>query len=201
MTESVRHQWFHSMHRCCSVHYVVTALTGLGSKSSEQHEEIGSSRCERDRDDMTKIIEWFTQHEPFDMNVSDPRSLSTGITETSDDGINFIHKELYDIIFTNAKIKRSIKINTLISLYNNVNVGKSKNLTVSPTIQFTRLVAVAQRDEKIFRNLLGELTAEQTSLFNEGVMRKPDKLQLRRAPISNDEPPEPDELLNFIRCK
>ena len=126
MTERVRHQWVHSMHRCSSVHYAMTVLTGLGTKSSEQHEKIGSSKCERDRDDMTNIIEWFTQHEPFDMNVSSLRSLSTGITATSDDGINChlaeevgfsIHQELDNIIFTDAKIKRSAKIETLASLY------------------------------------------------------------------------------------
>ena len=65
MTESVRNQWVHSMHRCSAIQAAVTILTGLGTRSSEQHEEMGKSRRERDNSDMNKILTCF-----LSMNLS-----------------------------------------------------------------------------------------------------------------------------------
>ena len=85
MTESVRHQWVHSMHRCSAAHTTRTILTDLGTKSSEQHEEMGHSRIKRDHEDTAMLVDWFSQDDPFDVNVSGIRSLSTGITATKED--------------------------------------------------------------------------------------------------------------------
>ena len=54
MRESVRNQWAHSMHRCSAIHTTVTTLTGLVSRSSEQHEEMGKSRRDHDHAAMKK---------------------------------------------------------------------------------------------------------------------------------------------------
>ena len=69
MTDSVRHLWIHSMHRCMSVHNAMTTLTGRRTRSSEQHVDLGESRCRRDYVDMLKIRSWLDQHEPFDENI------------------------------------------------------------------------------------------------------------------------------------
>ena len=125
MTDSVRHQWVHSMHRCASVHNAMTILTELGTHTSEQHAELGSSRCQRDNEDMTKVFDWFDQHEPFDENVHGLRSLSTGVT--ADDTINCdsaeeigfrMQEKLNNINVAEAKIKRSEQVKPLAFLYN-----------------------------------------------------------------------------------
>ena len=189
MTDSVRHQWVHSMHRCASVHNAMNVLTGLGTKTNEQHIELSSSRCKRDYDDMAKLSVWFCQHEPFDENVPGLRSLSTGIMATDEDQVNCdlaekidlnIHQKLDNIIVADGKIKRNDRIQTLASLYNKVG-KKHKEINVNPVNLFTRLIAVAQRDKDISTYFKYELTAEPTSLFKEGLMRKPDKPQLRGA--------------------
>ena len=74
------------MHRCASVHNAMTIVTDLGTKTSEQHAELGSSRCQRDSKDMMKVSELLDQHELSDENVSGLSSLSTGVT--ADDTIN-----------------------------------------------------------------------------------------------------------------
>ena len=189
MTESVRHQWVHSMHRCSSIHHAMTVLTNLATKSSEQHEELGNSRCKRDHDDVAKVVEWFNQHDPFDPCISGLRSLSTGITAMAADGINChiaeevgenIQKKLDGVVFPDAKIKRSEKVRTLATLYGSVAIGKDDKIALHPTVLFTRLVAIAQREEDVSKFFKFELSPEPASLFKNGSMRKADKSQLRK---------------------
>ena len=151
MTESVRHQWVHSLHRCSAIHTAMTIVTNLGTKSSEQHEEMGNSRLKRDHADMKKVVNWFTQHDPFDDNVSVLRSLSTGIIAKIEDGINChkaenvgkeIQESIDDIKYADVKIMRTSKVKTLATLYSNIKVGQQK-VTVQPMILFTRLVVMA----------------------------------------------------------
>ena len=47
-TESVRHHLVQSMHCCSCVYYAMTVFIGRGTRSREQNEEIGKSRCKRD---------------------------------------------------------------------------------------------------------------------------------------------------------
>jgi hypothetical protein len=48
LSESVRHQWIFSMHKCAGVHDAMTNMTKLKSSTSEQHVDLGASRCKRD---------------------------------------------------------------------------------------------------------------------------------------------------------
>ncbi len=49
--------------------------------TSEQHVELGTSRSTRDYEDLTKIQDWFDQHEPFNLNDLNLHSLSSGLLE------------------------------------------------------------------------------------------------------------------------
>ena len=40
-------------------------MTETARLSSEQHVELGSSRCNRDLDDLTKVYSWFQQFNPY----------------------------------------------------------------------------------------------------------------------------------------
>jgi len=64
------------MHRCAEVHEAMTTMTEVRMKASEQHIELGRSRCNCDFQDLLKIQEWFDQHEPFDLKEVKLRSLS-----------------------------------------------------------------------------------------------------------------------------
>ena len=76
------------MHKCAGVHDAMTTMTEVKTKASEQHIELGRSRCKRDFQDLLKIQEWFDQHEPFDLKEVKLCSLSSGLTTALGDGIN-----------------------------------------------------------------------------------------------------------------
>ena len=81
ITESVRLQCILSMHKCVGIHETMTMMTDIKTKASEQHIELGISRCKRDFQDLLKIQKWFDQHEPFDVKEVKLRSLSSGLTQ------------------------------------------------------------------------------------------------------------------------
>ena len=112
MTESVRLQWVCSLHKCAAVHDAMTTTTNLKHMTSDQHIELSSSRCKHDFEDLSTVQKWFDQHEPFNVNERRLRSLSSGLTATSDN-VNChltelgsrIQHELDNLSVTEAKIK------------------------------------------------------------------------------------------------
>ena len=161
------------------VHSAMTILTGLCRNTCEQHAEFGSSRCQRDNENMTKVFEWFDQHE----NVPGLRSLlSTGVT--ADDTINCdsaneigfrMHEKLNNINVAEAKINRSEQLKSLVFLYNKIKIGTKKEIIIDPTALFSRLIVIVQREDNVSAFVQYELTVEPTALFKDGLMRKPNK--------------------------
>ena len=72
----------------------MSSVTGLSHRTSEQHVEMSSSRCQRDVQDLQKIFKWFCQHDPFDVHETQLKSLSTGLTDTTNDGINCVNAQV-----------------------------------------------------------------------------------------------------------
>ena len=90
MTESVRQEWVYSMHACASIHDAMTSLTGKKHTTSHQHVEFGTARREHDMRDMSKILDWFHVHDPFDRKLPQLRSLASGLAASDGDGINCV---------------------------------------------------------------------------------------------------------------
>ncbi len=106
-----------AVHRIC-----MTTITNFKHRTSKQHIELGASRSKRDFYDLTKIRDWFHQHEPFNLNKKRLRSLSSGLATFNGDGVNSdkteqigakIHEQLNQINFTEATIKRSHQVRSL----------------------------------------------------------------------------------------
>ncbi|XP_065901877.1 uncharacterized protein [Dysidea avara] len=180
ITESVCLQWILSMHKCAGVHEAMTTMTNMKTNASEQHIALGRSRCKRDFQDLLKIQECFDQHEPFDLNEVKLRSLSSGLTTTAGDGINpdkaeevglNIHVQLDGLNVAEASIKRTGHIKALADLKPAVQVDQQK-LSINPTILFSRLIAIVQREEDMRPYFDFELTAFRTLLFKDNFMRK-----------------------------
>ena len=55
------------------------------------------------------------------------------------------------------------------------------------TILFSRLVAIAQKEDDVEQQFAFELTPEPTELFKDGMMRKPQKATLRKHLLSKCE--------------
>ena len=143
------------------------------------------ARRTRDDADFKKLYSWLLLRNPFCLADKRLKSLSTGIigsekvTCDSADNIGAeIHKKLDNMAMKDAKIKKSDMLVGLASKVNEVNV-QSKNVMINPTVLFTRLSALAGREENIEKYFDFELTTYPMSLFKDGMMRKPDKASLR----------------------
>jgi hypothetical protein len=174
------------MHKCAEIHDAMTTLTERGLMSSEQHIELGTSRSNRDFHDLTKIKEWFDEHDPFDMSDGKLRSLSSALTACIGDGINCddtecvganLQKQLDNASIAKASIKRSEQVKTLDVLMPGFKVDREK-VVINPTILFTRLIAIVQREDNMSCYFEYELTTIPTSLFKDNAMRKNTKAQL-----------------------
>ena len=85
---------------------------------------------------------------------------------------------LDNVPMKDAKIKRKDHVTCLNSKANAVKIGE-KMVTVNPTLLFTRLSALAGREENVASYFEYELTPFPMSLFKDGLMRKLDKASLR----------------------
>ena len=196
VTETVRLQWIYSLHKCAGIHDAMTRATNLQHRTSEQHMELGTSRSKRDQEDLAKIQSWFCQYEPFHHNQPKLCSLSSGLTASEDDGVNCdqtervgakIHKQLSNVRVTDASIKRSDQVRSLDYLQPGIQVEKKK-VNINPTMLFSRLIAIVQREEDMASFFEYELTAIPTSLFKDYCLRKTDKAQLAKSLKNSVEP-------------
>ena len=190
MNESVRHMWVLTLNYSASIHDAMTNLTGIVTKSSEQHIDLRASRRKQDNEHGLKFTAWLQERNPFSFQDENLHSLSTGvISMTSKDSVNCeeaeelglkIQTELDNISLSSATIKRKNQIKPLSSLLNTIKIDDAK-VYISTTVLFTRLAAVAKREENEEKYFDYELTTEPMSLFKNSLMRSPDKPSLRKA--------------------
>ena len=153
------------------------------------------TRRKRDNDDLRKIYAWFNRHNTFDSNNS-LRSLPSDLTATENDNINCddvesvgenVHAGLDNVCVENAKIQRKDQVKTLEYLRPGVKID-STNVHINPLILFTHLSAILQRETDSVDNFDYNLTPQPTSLFKEGIMRKPKKAVFRNLLLDKGEP-------------
>ena len=183
MNESVRHTWVLTLNYSASMHDVMTNLTGIVTKSSEYYTDLRASRRKQDEEHGLKFTASLQERNPFGFEDENLYSLSTGIIfMTSKDSVNSeyaeelglkIQKELDNVSLSTATIKRKNQIKTLASLLNTVKVDEVQ-VHVSTTVLFTRLAAIAKREENE-KNFDYELATEAMSLFKNNLMRSLDK--------------------------
>ena len=96
-----------------------------------------------------------------------------------------IHKTLDNVNLTDAKIKEKDQLCSLDILTKSVQVSEKSQVYVSPTVLFTRLAAIAQR-ENVEQYFAFELTNQPQALFKDGLMRKPDMSSLRKVILPDE---------------
>jgi hypothetical protein len=79
MNESQRSTWILAMPSCASINDAMNDLTGTGFITSEQHRESGPSRMDRDKKDITAMLSFLKERDPFDDNPN-LRNIETGVT-------------------------------------------------------------------------------------------------------------------------
>ena len=91
-----------------------------------------------------------------------------------------IQRQLDNVCAIEASIKRREQVRSLDHLYPGVKIDKKK-VTINPTLLFSRLIAIVQREEDMVPFFDYELTTIPTTLFKDNAMRKTEKAQLARA--------------------
>ena len=64
---------------CAAIHDAILALTGKHYVTSKHYVEFGEARRQHDMRDMSKCIDWFRSHDPFNGNVPQVCSLASGL--------------------------------------------------------------------------------------------------------------------------
>ena len=82
-------------------------------------------------------------------------------------------------------------------MYPGIQIDKDK-VHINPTLLFSRLIAIVQREEDMAPYFDYELTAIPTSLFKDYAMHKTAKVQLAKALMSNVQPSECNTQLNYV---
>ena len=196
--ENVRNLWTMSIGFSATVHESMTKLSGVYTGSSDQNIDMGMNRRGKDSDDCQKFFDWIEVRNPFNMIDDNLHSLSTGVVSVKgkdkvncDDAENIgaiIQKKLDDTTFTEAKIKKKDLLVPLDSLTNSPLDADSKDaVSVNPTLLFTRLAAIAEREENVEQYFDYELNHQALSLFKNGLMRKPDKAALRKSLLPDED--------------
>ena len=206
MNEDVRHLWVLSLSDSAIIHQAMTDVFGLTVKSSEQHVEMGMTRCSRDYADCKVFLEWLKKRNPFSYEDQHLHSLSLGLVSDGQDGINcdraeeigqMIQEKMDNTPILECKIKRKDQIQPIIALQNRIKIDKA-SVDVNPNMLFTRLIAIAQREKEDSKEFFAyELTQEPMSLFKKGLMRKPDKPSLRKAIMKDDDALVRDQLPSY----
>ena len=121
--------------------------------------ELGSTRCNRDVGrDMNTILKWLAQHNPFDIQRPELRSLSSGLTASDGDGVNcdevkevgffkLLQGKLDDVKYHEASIKRTETVRTLIHLTKGIKIDQ-ETVHVEPLILFSSRMQSFSKDAK-----------------------------------------------------
>ena len=180
MSESLRHMWVLSLNHCAAIPQAMTQLSGVTYKSNEQHIELGSTRRSQNYKDCQKFLSWLQQQNPFSFEDEHLHSLSSRLfSKTSIDQVNCeeaeelgfnIHKQLDSLQFISATVRRKDQLHALDSLCNSVKI-EGKAVSINQTLLFTRLTAIAQREEEgIEQYFTHEMTTEPLVLFKHRLM-------------------------------
>ena len=196
MQEGTRHLWTFSLNHLASTNNAMKLLAGSSVKRSELHIDLGPSIFTQDDTDWNRFKDWLTTRNPFTFEDSNIHSLSTGfISIARKDEINYDNSEriraniqagMDGKSFIEVRFKRKDQAKPLDWHQNKVTIDEVK-VYINSTALFMRLATVAKREENKESFFYYEMTNEPMSLFENMMMRKPDKPSLRKALVTDEE--------------
>ena len=196
MQEVTRYLWASSLHHLASINNSMELLAGSSVKRSKEHIDLGPSRLTQDCNDWKRFKDWLTARNLFTFEDSILHSLSTWfISIAGEDEINCNDPRKIDAniqagidgkSFTEIRFKQNDQGKSLDWYQNTVTIDEVKLYTNS-TALFTRLAAVAKREENEESYFYYEMTNKPMSLFKNMMTRKPDKPSLCKALVTDEE--------------
>ena len=128
-------------------------------------------------------MKWLAQHNPFDIQSPELRSLSSGLTASDGDGVNcdeveevvsLLQGKLDDVKYHEASIKRTEKVRTLIHLTKGIKIDQ-ETVHVEPLILFSSRMQSFSKDAKTEHLTSSMSSLRSHHLCSNTVMRKPTK--------------------------
>ena len=159
-------------------------LTNMTVKKNDQHIDVTETRRKQDSVDNQIFKTWLKERNPFEFTDFNLHSLSSGLVSVAGKhkvncdnaeqlGLT-IHEKLNGSSLATANIKHQDCFNSLATLCNTVKVDE-KQVFVDPIVVFTRLTAIAQREDDVEKYFMYEMSQLSPSMFEEALMRKADK--------------------------
>ena len=81
--EGTRQLWAMSLNDAAALHQAMNQLAGSTIKTTEQHVDLGHSRCIRDQEDWKRFKTWLLMRNPFEYNDTNLHSLASGFVSFS----------------------------------------------------------------------------------------------------------------------
>lgn len=153
MAESTRLTWVHSVHMSGMIQASLTAMCEIERKA-EDHIESGNARCNRNNQDVQKLIIWFESHSPFDSNDHQLLSLSSGVVAADSDNIHCDEAEVVGqevmnsmdgLIFTDVKMRKQSHVRTRTLVQVSSTVAVPRKFELDSSLLFGRLLLIMQR--------------------------------------------------------
>ena len=196
MREGTRHLWALSLNHLASINNAMKLLAGSSVNRSKQHIDLGPSRLTQYYTVSKRFKNWLTARNPFTFEDSNLHLLSAGfISIAVEDEINCDDFERIGAntqagmdgkSFTEVRFKQNNQAKPLDWYQNRVTIDEVK-VYINSTALFTRLAALAKREENEESYFYYEMSNEPMSLFKNMMTRKPDKPSLQKTLVTDEE--------------
>ena len=179
LTTAQRQQWVLSMPSCAGMNRAMQHLTGVKYRSSEQHQEMGASRQERDSSDALKLLKFLKNRNPFD--GSDFRNIGTGeLADDVDNAYNIgsailakmVGQQVYQYSYTRKDLSITMACKSGIKIREEID-------QIDPNLLFQWLATISQQEHENKDIFSYELCAFPAALFVSPILpRLPNKASL-----------------------
>ncbi|KAL4105063.1 hypothetical protein QTP88_020338 [Uroleucon formosanum] len=181
--ESVLSKWIYGMYAMNTICEDVEKFCNISLDTVDQHVDTKDSRIKRDNDDVNKIIEWLTIHNPFPQ-TNKIMSISNGIIgndeinccDAYEIGKNLMNK-MVGLKFDNFKFKRANRVLPLLSVKSSIKVY-DHSVPIDPLLLFQRISLNTRFQDNLDEYLKYELSPYPLAIFDDVGMRKTNKSTL-----------------------
>lgn len=180
--------WLASRPACAIVNTLLQSFAGVEFEYTQQHLDITKSRVKRDNEDMKTIVDFLEKSSPFDKDVTNLKSISTGVSAAS-------HCNVEDSKIIGQRILKSMEGKSIAqhsfkksdqAILMTSKSSDQKNSSISrleTNLLFQRCISDLKRSEVDQESIFCyELSSFPTSMFDEfDLLRTADKPELGKA--------------------
>lgn len=203
MTDSVLTTWTLGMVYMHNVCEKIEEFSAISLSTSEQHVDMRPTCITRDGNDVAKLADWLSQHNPFPQ-VDSLLSINSGVVGdktlnchiAQEIGASAMAKTMGNN-FGSIKFKRKDAVLSLGAARSGIKVGNCP-VSINPVLLFQRICIAKKSDEELKSYFKYELGPHPLSLFNEDGMRKGTKSSLYKAFSPVNEPLQPDNNILYV---